>query len=201
MDEEIEQSRKRRWDDHLWHEVPHPGNWADKAACKGYPTWWWFAHANDTKERRRAKEICMSCEVRAECATFAEPHYWLHGMWGGVDKTTRRREQRVRRAADREAGAITFRGAVALGVLATLTILLIQLWMREPFLVFLVGITTACVSFVWYGLIVGPANEENEHLRAQLDEAIDESLLYWQCLPKDHRQQLTNARRQPRVRR
>ncbi len=35
----------------------------------------------------RAKEICMSCPVRAQCASFAEAARPMFGVWAGVDRS------------------------------------------------------------------------------------------------------------------
>jgi WhiB family redox-sensing transcriptional regulator len=44
------------------------------------------------RERERvAKAICADCPVRRPCAVYALVHRELHGAWGGLSETDRRR--------------------------------------------------------------------------------------------------------------
>jgi WhiB family redox-sensing transcriptional regulator len=47
----------------------------------------------------RAKAVCASCEVRAECLSFAVETVQDHGVWGGLSEEERRarRTARLRR--------------------------------------------------------------------------------------------------------
>jgi WhiB family redox-sensing transcriptional regulator len=59
----------------------------EQAACRGQPTWWWFARST----RRRAVRICRRCPVRHECLAYAlEQGDDLYGVWGGLGSTERR---------------------------------------------------------------------------------------------------------------
>lgn len=68
-----------------------PGEWADSGACRGEPTDVFFpAHANSGRRGtsnsiyRRARKVCMSCPVRAECLDHAVTAGEVYGMWGGL---------------------------------------------------------------------------------------------------------------------
>lgn len=66
--------------------------WAERAACKGYPTDWWFPHA--TEQAQEAKRICASCPVKGDCLRYAEAETVggrvLDGVWGGLSFRQRR---------------------------------------------------------------------------------------------------------------
>lgn len=61
--------------------------WRDRAACRGWPTDWWFAKRY-TLEHHRAVDICETCPVKAECRRAAIRD-GDSGLRGGV--TTRDR--------------------------------------------------------------------------------------------------------------
>jgi len=54
---------------------------------------------------RQAKAICAGCQVIKECLAFAQANEPISGIWGGTTAaeraSTRRREQRARRALAR----------------------------------------------------------------------------------------------------
>lgn len=79
-----------------WHPSFQPC-WERHAACRGYPTWWWFAV--DTVEAVEAFTICSSCEVRAECFAFALDRPTLMGIWGGTTYEDRQQHRRTVRQA------------------------------------------------------------------------------------------------------
>ena len=43
---------------------------------------------------REAKRICVGCEVKAECLTYALMHDERFGIWGGLSERERRRLKR-----------------------------------------------------------------------------------------------------------
>lgn len=58
--------------------------WRDQAACKGYPTTWWFperGHGKDTAKKARA--ICRSCPVQLDCFQHALDRI-EEGIWGNT---------------------------------------------------------------------------------------------------------------------
>jgi WhiB family redox-sensing transcriptional regulator len=70
--------------------------WQDRAACRGPNTAIFFPppqfERKDDKEarERRAKAICASCSVRAECLDYALRIREPHGIWGGMSEVERR---------------------------------------------------------------------------------------------------------------
>lgn len=80
------------------HVVPLVGDanmpWSQRAACKaeGVPTWMFYPCRGDNETLARAKAVCRTCPVSAECLAWAldndEP-----GVWGG---TSERQRQQMR---------------------------------------------------------------------------------------------------------
>ncbi|MBM9464161.1 WhiB family transcriptional regulator [Aeromicrobium sp. YIM 150415] len=87
--------------------------WAQEAACLGRPDDLFVQGA----EQNRAKQLCNTCEVTAECLAEALDHRIEWGVWGGMTERERRallrRKPHVTRwhevlkpaAAERERGA------------------------------------------------------------------------------------------------
>ena len=44
---------------------------------------------------REAKKICLNCEVKADCLTYALAHDERFGIWGGLSERERRRLKRA----------------------------------------------------------------------------------------------------------
>ncbi|QQG96191.1 WhiB family transcriptional regulator [Mycobacteroides chelonae] len=72
--------------------------WQDDAACKGYPTSWWFPETGASRECHRAKAICASCPVQIQCREDALNHHDQHGLFGGMSLKDRRRWGNERKA-------------------------------------------------------------------------------------------------------
>lgn len=72
----------------------------DGAACRGFPTEWWFPARGDSAGT--AKFICSQCRLREACLDYALSVDWLVGIWGGV--TEGRRRILRRRAGKGEGG-------------------------------------------------------------------------------------------------
>ena len=79
-----------------------PVSWAERAACVGKPTEWWFpvgvgrgnaggVRAQDTPDAQRAIAVCQGCPVQVECLAegLAQPRAQRHGIWGGQLLTDR----------------------------------------------------------------------------------------------------------------
>jgi WhiB family redox-sensing transcriptional regulator len=78
--------------------------WQLRAACRGPQAEIFFppAHAERKEEKLqredRAKSICQSCVVRAECLDYAIRIHEPHGIWGGLNEMERKQ------MTDRRAG-------------------------------------------------------------------------------------------------
>lgn len=77
------------------HEDQWTREWLEDAACLSHPDPdLWFATRSDPVAAREAKEVCMTCPVRAKCLNYALTHDEPHGIWGGVDEDRRERLRR-----------------------------------------------------------------------------------------------------------
>lgn len=64
--------------------------WRADAACKPYPTEWWFPpDGNYAKNTARARSICKSCPVLEECR-WAALRRNEDGIWGDTNIKERR---------------------------------------------------------------------------------------------------------------
>jgi WhiB family transcriptional regulator, redox-sensing transcriptional regulator len=70
--------------------------WQLRASCRGPQSEIFFppAHAERKEEKLqredRAKAICRSCAVRAECLDYAIRIHEPHGIWGGLNEVERK---------------------------------------------------------------------------------------------------------------
>jgi WhiB family redox-sensing transcriptional regulator len=71
------------------HGVAESEAWMAQAVCKEVDPELFFVSDHDTLGVRRAKNVCATCPVRAECAGYAIQRVELQGIWGGL--TTRER--------------------------------------------------------------------------------------------------------------
>lgn len=81
------------------------GSWWDDAACEGLDTNLFFptGESKDAqKQTEKAKAICASCVVRAECLNFAVVTGQDEGIWG---ETTPDERRSIRRSMQRQARA------------------------------------------------------------------------------------------------
>lgn len=78
--------------------------WRDEAACKGKPTGWFFPSPGKggMADLWKAKAVCSTCPVRAECLEYALVNYERIGVWGGTSE----RERRSMRHHMRRAGTL-----------------------------------------------------------------------------------------------
>lgn len=78
-----------------------PAWWAD-AACRDYPLDWWFPErsASSQADAAKATAICSRCNVRDECAAYADSTFVtrMHGIWAGESARSRKRARRGRAA-------------------------------------------------------------------------------------------------------
>lgn len=70
----------------IFFQEPTP--WMVDAACKDWPTNWWFPQRGADTER--AKIICFTCPVRLECLNYALGLPNTVGIWGGTSGRERR---------------------------------------------------------------------------------------------------------------
>ena len=98
------------WDHYERHMAEHDDMplferepWERHAACTGADQRIFFPAAvrNSTA---KAKAICATCTVRAECLEFAQRTRQTHGVWGGLDVTERRALRAPRRTVVRVDG-------------------------------------------------------------------------------------------------
>ena len=70
--------------------------WQQRAACRGpnhdifFPPSQMERRSEKRLRERRAKEICASCPVLADCRTYALQIREQHGIWGGLTEGERR---------------------------------------------------------------------------------------------------------------
>jgi WhiB family redox-sensing transcriptional regulator len=69
--------------------------WMAHGACRNYPPAVFFPSDGVGVERARA--ICATCPVVAECLEHALEHRIDHGVWGGCSERERRRILKRRR--------------------------------------------------------------------------------------------------------
>ncbi len=88
----------------MMHVEQALGAWQSRASCRGPQAEAFFppAHAERKEEKMqredRAKSICRSCAVRAECLDYAIRIQEPHGIWGGLNESERKQ------ISDRRAG-------------------------------------------------------------------------------------------------
>ena len=66
--------------------------WQERALCAQTDPEAFFPEKGGST--REAKQICNSCEVRAECLEYALGHDERFGIWGGLSERERRRLKR-----------------------------------------------------------------------------------------------------------
>ncbi len=69
--------------------------WQDRALCLEVSPELFFPTQGELVSD--AKQICVRCEVRADCLDYAMTHNESHGIWGGKTREERRRMRRTRR--------------------------------------------------------------------------------------------------------
>jgi len=66
--------------------VPRP-RWMSMGACRWHPDIDFFSSSGN---QSRAKAICETCPVAAECLAYALERYETEGVWGGTTPAERR---------------------------------------------------------------------------------------------------------------
>ncbi|MET8334332.1 WhiB family transcriptional regulator [Streptosporangium canum] len=69
-------------------DLVHADGWMAQARCAEVDPDRWFPEKGASS--RAAKRVCRSCEVRAECLTYALDNGEDFGVWGGLSEAERR---------------------------------------------------------------------------------------------------------------
>lgn len=87
-----------------WEPAERP-DWHRHAACKGLTHLFFATHDPDESLgdnisdsfglTKRARAVCATCPVRAECLTYAMDNSERHGVWGGMSVKERQRLRKV----------------------------------------------------------------------------------------------------------
>ena len=64
-----------------------PEPWRAAAACRAFPTSWWFVP--DEPEALQAFLICRTCSVRSECLADALERGEVYGIWAATSPEER----------------------------------------------------------------------------------------------------------------
>jgi len=74
-------------------------SWQDRAACRGMDVSLFVGPDGERRPEREAREakakaVCASCPVRAQCLDYALGKSIKHGIWGGLNEEERARVRR-----------------------------------------------------------------------------------------------------------
>jgi len=72
-------------------------DWADRGLCSQTDPEAFFPEKGGST--RQAKEVCMKCDVRAQCLEAALDRDERFGIWGGLSERERRKLKRRRSVA------------------------------------------------------------------------------------------------------
>lgn len=98
------------------HASAVPGDWAERAACRGVDDEIFFPPGVDGSHKGRpptarmdkdwedARAVCRRCPVRLECLEFALATGQEYGMWGGLTPPERRAEAAQRQRSRTSTG-------------------------------------------------------------------------------------------------
>jgi WhiB family redox-sensing transcriptional regulator len=70
-------------------DLPEELAWQERALCAQTDPEAFFPEKGGST--REAKRVCMSCDVRAECLSYALANDERFGIWGGLSERERRR--------------------------------------------------------------------------------------------------------------
>lgn len=79
------------------HDDDTETSWMASGNCRSYPPAAFFP--SDGVGVDRARKICATCPVKAECLEYALSNRIDHGVWGGTSERERRRILKRRRFA------------------------------------------------------------------------------------------------------
>ncbi len=72
-------------------DIDAPGDWIDRAACRGQDGDQWFPGPGERSTFRAAVAVCAACPVRLACLEYAQRWRINHGVWGGLSERDRKR--------------------------------------------------------------------------------------------------------------
>jgi WhiB family redox-sensing transcriptional regulator len=75
--------------DDVTGDLPEELAWQERALCAQTDPEAFFPEKGGST--REAKRVCMSCDVRAECLSYALANDERFGIWGGLSERERRR--------------------------------------------------------------------------------------------------------------
>ncbi len=95
----------------IYSSVTESWDWQLHGSCRGLDSSVFFSPEGERGRSRsvrvrRAKSICSSCPVRAECRKFALAAGEQYGIWGGMSEDERRRHWDKRRSRERGRGRV-----------------------------------------------------------------------------------------------
>lgn len=89
-----------------WRDADTGGDWAERGECRKHDPELFFAPnvvgrtsvdgtpPLEHPDRTKARRICETCPVRAECLRYAIETHQEYGIWGGLDEKERKRLKR-----------------------------------------------------------------------------------------------------------
>jgi len=89
MSEHSELTAPDVWVDPVAEEM----SWQERALCAQTDPESFFPEKGGST--REAKKICLNCEVKAECLSYALSNDERFGIWGGLSERERRRLKRA----------------------------------------------------------------------------------------------------------
>ena len=75
--------------DEVTGDLPEELTWQERALCAQTDPEAFFPEKGGST--REAKRVCMSCDVRPECLSYALANDERFGIWGGLSERERRR--------------------------------------------------------------------------------------------------------------
>jgi WhiB family redox-sensing transcriptional regulator len=78
--------------------LPDPPDWYDQALCAQTDPEMFYPEKGGSV--REAKKVCLACEVRDNCLTYALDNDERFGIWGGLSERERRKLKRDRRTPE-----------------------------------------------------------------------------------------------------
>lgn len=77
--------------------VPLPGDWAERAACRGMDTARFFPSREEPIEPE-LRALCRACPVLRDCRAYSL-RWPVHGFWAGLSEQARERQRQKNRKA------------------------------------------------------------------------------------------------------